>query len=134
MAATDGLFDALDIAEIAEATELPLDEVCDLHHTLGLRLGLQRLQQQIEALPSDSYWETLAKIALGDDLAGLQRVIALEVLAQGNGSAAEMLQAWERENRLELDSAQRLLAELADAPSADLAMLSVALRKLRNLA
>jgi glutamate dehydrogenase len=135
VAATEGLFDALDIAEIAEATDLPLQEVCDLHHQLGAQLGLQRLHQQIEALPGDSYWETLAKIALGDDLAGLQRVIALEVLNQGGGGdAPAMLQAWERDNRQELDSVRRLLAELADAKSADLAMLSVALRKLRNLA
>jgi glutamate dehydrogenase len=132
--ATEGLFDGLDIAEIAEATELPLQEVCDLHHQLGARLGLQRLHQQIEALPADGYWETLAKIALGDDLAGLQRIIALEVLNQGRGSAGEMLQAWENDNRHELDSARRLLVEVADAKSADLAMLSVALRKLRNLA
>jgi glutamate dehydrogenase len=134
VAATEGLFDALDIAEIAEATELALQEVCELHHQLGTRLGLQRLQRHIDALPADSYWETLAKIALGDDLAGMQRVIALEVLSQGSGSASEMLQAWETENQHELQSATRLLAELADAKSPDLAMLSVALRKLRNLA
>ncbi len=133
VAVTDGLFDALDIAEIAEATELALDEVCELHHSLGACLGLQRLRQQIEALPADSYWETLAKVALGDDLAGLQRTIALKVLNQGSGSATAMLQAWEHENRHELDSARRLLVELADAKFADLAMLSVALRKLRNL-
>jgi glutamate dehydrogenase len=134
VAASDGLFDALDIAEIAEATALDLGEVADLHYSLGQRLGLSRLQQQIEALPADSYWETLAKIALGDDLAGLQRVIALEVLGQGPGSAAAMLQRWEGENRQELDGARRLITETADAKSADLAMLSVALRKLRNLA
>jgi glutamate dehydrogenase len=134
VAATDGLFDALDIAEIAETRKLALDEVGDLHHQLGERLGLQRLHQQIEALHADSYWETLAKIALGDELAELQRSIALEVLSRRDGAALQMLQAWERENEQELHSARRLLAELADAKPADLAMLSVALRKLRNLA
>jgi len=134
VAATDGLFDALDIAEIAEATRLPLEQVCDLHRELGASLGLQRVQHQIEALAADGYWDTLAKIALGDELAELQRSIALEVLSRREGSALQMLQAWEGENRQELHSARRLLAELADAKSADLAMLSVALRKLRNLA
>ncbi len=134
VAATDGLFDALDIAEIAESHKLALDDIGDLHHQLGERLGLQRLHQQIEALQADSYWETLAKIALGDELAEVQRSIALEVLSRHEGSALQMLQAWEGENQQELHSARRLLAELADAKSADLAMLSVALRKLRNLA
>ena len=134
VAATDGLFDALDIAEIAESHQLALDEIGNLHQRLGERLGLQRLHQQIEALHVDSYWDTLAKIALGDELAEVQRSIALEVLSRREGSALQMLQAWEGENQQELQSAERLLAELADAKSADLAMLSVALRKLRNLA
>jgi glutamate dehydrogenase len=134
VAATDGLFDALDIAEIAEATQQPLEQVCELHRELGASLGLQRLHQQIDALAADGHWDLLAKIALGDELAELQRSIALEVLSRREGSALQMLQAWEGENQQELHSARRLLAELADAKSADLAMLSVALRKLRNLA
>ncbi len=85
-------------------------------------------------MPSDSYWQTLAKVALGDDLAGLQRSIAHDVLSHGHGSAAAMLAAWEQRNRDALERAQRLLAELADAKGVDLAMLSVALRELRNLA
>jgi len=134
VAATDGLFDALDVAEIAETTQLSAEQAGALHHELGTRLGLQRVQQQIEALGAESYWDTLAKVALGDELAELQRRIALEVLSRREGDVMQMLQAWESENRHELQSAHRLLAELAEAKPADLAMLSVALRKLRNLA
>ena len=134
MAATDGLFDALDVAEIAETTQLSTEQAGALHHELGTRLGLQRVQQQIEALAAEGYWDTLAKVALGDELAELQRRIALEVLARREGDVMQRLQAWEGENRHELQSARRLLAELAEAKPADLAMLSVALRKLRNLA
>ncbi len=133
VAATDGLFDALDLAEIAESARLPLQQVCDVHRELGTSLGLQRVQQQIEALPADGYWDTLAKIALGDELAELQRGLALEVMNRREGSAAQMLQAWEADNGEALRSGRRLLAELADAKSPDLAMLSVALRKLRHL-
>lgn len=134
VAATDGLFDALDVAEIAETTQLSTEQAGALHHELGTRLGLQRVQQQIEALAAEGYWDTLAKVALGDELAELQRRIALEVLSRREGDVMQMLQAWEGENRHELQSARRLLAELAEAKPADLAMLSVALRKLRNLA
>ncbi|MBN8508562.1 MAG: NAD-glutamate dehydrogenase [Burkholderiales bacterium] len=134
VAATEGLYDALDIAEIAEGTEQPLDDVTDLHRDIGTRLGLRQLRRRIDALPDDSHWDHLARIALGDDLAALQRAITLEVLAVGRGSVAEQLQAWEAENRGELDSVQRSLAELGEAKTVDLAMLSVAMRKLRNLA
>ena len=85
-------------------------------------------------MPSDSHWQGLAKAALGDDLAGLQRAITQNVLAGGAGSPAELLAAWEAKNAVPLERAQRLLAELGDAKVPDLSMLSVALRELRNLA
>jgi glutamate dehydrogenase len=132
-----GLFAALDIAEIADATQRPLAEVSEVHAGLGQRLGLARLRQQIDALSADSHWQTLARIALSDDLADLQRAIALDVVAhEANGAqgAAQKLAAWEQRSRDALERSQRLLAELGDAKAVDLAMVSVALRELRNLA
>jgi glutamate dehydrogenase len=129
----DALFAALDIAEIADATQHPLAEVGEVHTALAQRLGLARLRQQIAALPSDSYWQGQAKVALSDDLAGLQRAITHKVVSHGAGDAPTRLAAWEQHNRAPLESAQRLLAELGDAKAVDLAMVSVALRELRNL-
>jgi glutamate dehydrogenase len=130
----DGLFAALDIAEIADAAQRPIAEVSDVHAGLGQRLGLANLRRQIDTLAADSYWQTQAKLALGDDLAGLQRSIAHDVVSHGQGDAAQMLAAWEQRNQQALERAQRLLAELGDAKGVDLAMVSVALRELRNLA
>jgi glutamate dehydrogenase len=139
----DDLYAALDVAEIADAARCPLLEVSEVHAGVTQRLSLARLRRQIDALPSESYWQSLAKVALGDDLAGLQRAIAYEVIAgsefdssagAGSGSASGMLTAWEQRNRDALRRAQQLLSELGDAKGVDLAMLSVALRELRNLA
>ena len=127
------LYAALDIAAVAESTRRPLDEVADVHEGIGARLGLTRLRAQIDQLPADSYWQSLAKAALGDDLAQLQRAIAHEAIGQGGDGAAARLAAWESRNGTALERAKRLLAELGDKGS-DLAMLSVALRELRNLA
>ncbi len=134
VASADGLYAALDIAEVAEAAKRDVAEVGEVHVGVASRLGLARLRQQIDALPASSHWQSLAKAALGDDLAGLQRAITQEVLAAGTGGAGAMLAAWEATNAVALERAQRVLAELADAKGADLAMLSVALRELRNLA
>ncbi|KNZ31318.1 MAG: NAD-glutamate dehydrogenase, partial [Methylibium sp. NZG] len=130
----DGLFAALDIAEIADATQRPIAEVSDVHAGLSQRLGLANLRRQIDTLAADSYWQTQAKGALADDLAGLQRSIAHDVVSHGQGDAAQMLAAWEQRNQQPLERAQRMLAELGDAKGVDLAMVSVALRELRNLA
>ncbi|HET6828511.1 MAG TPA: NAD-glutamate dehydrogenase, partial [Ramlibacter sp.] len=44
--AADGLFNALDIADIAEASRRPLEETAEVHIGVGERLGLERLRQQ----------------------------------------------------------------------------------------
>lgn len=129
----EGLFNALDIAELAEAGKRPLALVAQVHAGVGDRLGLARMRQQIELLPADSFWHSLAKLALSDDLVDLQRSIAQEALGHEDGDAAQVLDRWEAGNRQALARAQRLLAELQDTPGSDLAMLSVALRELRNL-
>jgi glutamate dehydrogenase len=91
------------------------------------------MRQQIEQLSSDSYWHSLAKLALNDDVNDLQRSIAQEALGHGDGEAGAVLDRWEQGNRQTLERAQRLLVELQETPGSDLAMLSVALRELRNL-
>ncbi|HET8744731.1 MAG TPA: NAD-glutamate dehydrogenase [Ramlibacter sp.] len=126
-------FHALDIAEIAEASQKPLELTAQVHAGVGERLGLARMQQQIEALPAESFWHSLAKIALSDDVSDLQRSIAQQAAMHQDGSAGEVLDRWEHGNRQALERAQRLLQELKDTGTGDLAMLSVALRELRNL-
>ena len=126
-------FNALDIAEIADAGKKPLELTAQVHAGVGARLGLDRMHQQIDLLPAESYWHSLAKLALSDDVTDLQRSIAMEALGHGNGDAKGVLDRWEQGNRQALERAQRLLAELQDTPGSDLAMLSVALRELRNL-
>ena len=132
--AADRLFNALDIAEVAESAACALDATSDVHFGIGERLGLEKLRQQIELLPAETHWQTLAKVALSGDLADLQRSIALDAVSGHPGSAAEKLASWEGRHPAAFTRAKRLLAELADAAIPDLAMLSVALRELRNLA
>ncbi len=134
IACADGLVAALDVAEVAEAAQRPLPEVAEVFASIGARLGLARLRAQIDGLPGGSHWQGLAKGALRDDLAGLQRAITQDAVSGGEGSAAQRLAGWEERNAAVLERAGKLLAELADAKSADLAMLSVALRELRHLA
>jgi glutamate dehydrogenase len=131
--AAEGLFHALDIAEIAELAKRPVELTAQVHAGVGERLGLERMRQQIELLPADSFWHSLAKLALGDEVGDLQRSIAQEAIGHGDGEAAGVLDRWEAGNRQVLERARRLLTELQDTPGSDLAMLSVALRELRNL-
>jgi glutamate dehydrogenase len=134
VASADGLIDALDIAEVAEAVRRPLDEVAQVHVLVGQRLGLARLRGQIEALSAASYWNSRARSALGDDLSSLQRSLAQQVLGMSGAPLEGLVELWETANAAPLQRARRLLADLAEARQPDLAMLSVALRELRTLA
>jgi glutamate dehydrogenase len=133
VAMMEAMYAALDVAEIAEAAQRPLAEVAAVHAAIGAQLGLTRLRGHINALAADGHWQGLAKAAMGDDLAGLQRAITGDAVQQPGDGAAAKLAAWEARNGSALERARRLLAELGDK-GVDMAMLSVALRELRNLA
>jgi glutamate dehydrogenase len=124
---------ALDIMETAEAVAQPIERVADVHLAIGEHLGLNRVRQLIAALPSDGYWEGRAKAALGDDMASLQQALTAEALRL-SVDGGDPLARWSAHSGGALERVQRLLGELAEVRNADLAMLSVALRELRNLA
>jgi glutamate dehydrogenase len=135
IASLAALAGALDIVETAAAAGEDVVAVASVYFDLGARLGLDWLAQRVNALPAEGHWQTLAKLALRDDLADLQRVLAHEVLAAAGGSEpSSRIAAWEAANRTARERAARVVQEVRDNPAADLAMLSVALRELRNLA
>jgi glutamate dehydrogenase len=131
----DALYSTLDIVEVAGATKRPVELVAEIYFDLSTRLELPWLGEMIERLPADKHWQMLAKTAMHDDLSGLQRTIATEVLSGGGDLSARdaLLALWADRNRRAIERAQQLMGELRAAPAADGPMLSVALRELRNL-
>jgi len=134
VASLDLLYAALDIVELAARGGQPLEAVAAAYFGVSARLGLAWLRERIGALAGEGHWHALAKSALRDDLAGLQRALAADALAAAPGGDGDLVAAWAASRRVALDRAARILAELRAAPAPDLAMLSVALRELRNLA
>jgi glutamate dehydrogenase len=136
VAALDTLFAALDIVEVAEATQRAVPTVAGVYFALSSKLGFAWLRERIGQIPGDSHWQALAKGSMRDDLAGLARTLAANVVAAGAAAdePAALVARWEGANRDAMERAARLLGELRAAPAPDLAMLSVALRELRNLA
>jgi glutamate dehydrogenase len=132
----DTLYAALDIIEVAGAAKRPVETVAELYSELSTRLGLPWLREKIAALPGSAHWQALAKGAMQDDLSSLQRTITAEVLNADAaiGSPAKLISAWEDRNRRGVERAVQLFAELRASSAVDPAMLSVALRELRNLA
>ena len=80
VARLDALFSALDIVEVGSETGRGVDTVAGVYFGVGGRLDLGWLSQQIAALPADSHWQGLARVALRDDLSALARGLARSVL------------------------------------------------------
>jgi glutamate dehydrogenase len=136
VATLENLFSVLDIVEIAGLHGRPVESVAAVYFNLSSLLGLQWLRERIGQLPGDGHWATLARGTMRDDLSGVQRALTADVMARADGIEApqEMLAAWQGDNASAIERAGHLLAELRNAQTLDLSMLSVALRELRHLA
>ena len=129
------LYSTLDIVEVADTTKRPVELVARIYFDLSTRLGVPWLRDRIAALPADQHWKMLARAAMLDDLSGLQRTIASEVLTGGGDmdKASALIAAWRDRNARAIERQAQLLTELRGAPAVDAAMLSVALREMRSL-
>ncbi len=131
----DSLYLTLDIVEVAGAARRPVELVAEIYFELSTRLELPWLREMIARLPGDEHWQVLARTAMDDDVSGLQRSIAGEVLggAADISTRDELLAAWQERNQRATERARRLMDELRAVPATDASMLAVALRELRNL-
>ncbi|MEP7329285.1 MAG: NAD-glutamate dehydrogenase, partial [Betaproteobacteria bacterium] len=95
------LLAALDIAEVSGASKKPVEAVAAIYFELGNQLGLPWLRERVAALPGGAHWQILAKSAMQDDLAGLQRTVTQEVATGAGGATAteKMIAAWQDRNR-----------------------------------
>jgi glutamate dehydrogenase len=135
VASLDALFSGLNVIEVATAGGETVETVAAVYFALGYRLDLHWLRDQIARLPAETHWQTLAQGALRDDLYSEQRELTAEVLRRGteDRDAETLIDSWMEENRSSVERANVILADLKEAEGLDIAMLSVALREIRNL-
>ena len=87
VARLDGQVAGLDIVQLAGELAAPVETVAGVYFGVGGRLELGWLAQQIAALPADSHWQALARVAMRDDLSSLARKLARSVLLSSAGYA-----------------------------------------------
>ena len=128
VAGLDAMFNALDIVEVADRLKRDVADVARVHFGLAGELDFPWLRERIGILPTENHWQTLAKAALRDDLSGMLRALTADALRAGD------VATWKARNAVLHERLRQILAELRAVESPDLAMLSVAMRELRNLA
>ncbi|MCA1688484.1 MAG: NAD-glutamate dehydrogenase, partial [Actinobacteria bacterium] len=135
VASLDTMFSALDIVDVADATDQPVEEAAEVYFALGDRLRLYWLRNHVEALPRDNRWRALARAALRDDLYGQQAELTAEILhgTPEDLPATERIEAWVDANRGSVERTLQVLTDINASGAFGLATLSVALREIRNL-
>ena len=137
VATLGALYAALDIVEVATATQQSVADVAALHFLLGGRLHLHWLRDRVAALPRANRWEAMARAALRDDLFSLHAELTADVMRYDGGreeaGAAARLDAWIAANRAAVDRCLEILGEIRTGGTFDLTTLPVALREVRNL-
>jgi glutamate dehydrogenase len=135
VAQAEALVPALEVVELATARELDPVAAAEVYFTLGSRLELHWLRDQIIALPRETRWDAMARAALRDDVYAEQAALTAEVLrARADGrSPLECVDAWVSENEGPVERCLQVLADVRAAGPPELARLSVAVREVRNL-
>ena len=131
----DSMYSVLDIVEVSHELKREVPLAAAVYFSLAGKLGLRWLAGQVANLPYQSHWQAMARAAMRDDLANLQRQLASGVLKHSPEltDAAGLIQAWEKHHDKALTRMREVMADLKSARESDLAMLSVMLRELRVL-
>jgi glutamate dehydrogenase len=124
----------IDVVDVATATRLPIRQASRLYLDLGTVTGLDWIRQQIDALPVERHFQSLARGALYEEACALQRRLCERVLQRSaGGDSAAALARWRERRRDALQALARSQASMRAAP-VDFPTLSVALAAVRRLA
>ena len=131
----DAMYSVLDIVEISQEMKREVALAAAVYFALAGKLGLRWLVGQVARLPFETHWQAMARAAMRDDLANLQRQLAGGVLKLSPElvEPAALIAAWESHRAKALLRMREVMADLKSARESDLAMLSVMLRELRVL-
>ena len=140
VARLDAQASGLDIVEVAAERGCAIGDVASVYFGVGGRLRLGWVSQHIAALPADSRWQALARLAMRNELTAVARELSASVLKSttqaelpASTEAAAQIDAWQAQRSFRMERVQRLLADLSPLPALDMPMLSVLLRELRSL-
>ncbi|MBI1834944.1 MAG: NAD-glutamate dehydrogenase, partial [Burkholderiales bacterium] len=128
LVALDYIFPALDLVDLAQATNSDLEKTARTYFGVDAELSLMGWRDQINRLPTDTLWQTQARGSARDDVYSIASQVTKGML-----SRQENLAAWRAQHAPAIDKLNQLLNTIVTL-GADLAPVSVALRELRGLA
>jgi glutamate dehydrogenase len=137
MAACVTLFSSLDIVEAARKHNFPVTAMAQTYYSLGNRLELDFLREQLNSYAMENQWDELARSGFRDDLDNVQRKLSISVLSfkgRKKLTTEERIEAWLEENQVLIERWKNLLADIKSSANAGFITFSVVLRELYDFA
>jgi len=127
-------FVLLDAVDIAEENGRDVHECAELLYKVSARYGFTPMLTSITGLPRGDRWHMLARQALRDDLYQSLRALTARVLSvtSAQQDPEDKVRQWEERNSARLARTRTALVDIANAHEQDLAILSVAARKIKQ--
>ncbi|GAB3489230.1 NAD-glutamate dehydrogenase [Marinomonas epiphytica] len=135
LSALDYLFYGLDIIRVASNTEKEVLDVAQTYFALEMDLELHWLRHSVNELTADDMWQRRAKAGLGDEVDNSLRTLTQEVI-QANTEISDLeqrLTQWRELNSDNIKHYRATFTEIKAGNELTLAMVTVAIRELRNL-
>ncbi|MCP1727524.1 glutamate dehydrogenase [Natronospira proteinivora] len=135
--ATEYLYSGLDLVDVARQRNLDMLTVAKVYFDIGTHLHLDWIREEIEALPVEGHWQSVARGTLRENLFSYRRDLAAIVLDATDGEELppnERADAWCAENDERVSHAMRIIADMQNVGGLDFATVSVALQEIKKLA
>ncbi|MFQ3186407.1 MAG: glutamate dehydrogenase [Marinomonas primoryensis] len=129
------LFYGLDIIRVAANTETEVLDVAQTYFALEMDLELHWLRLKASELSADDMWQRRAKAGLGDEVDNSLRTLTQEVIQSSPDikKLDQRLTHWRESNSDSIKHYRTSFSEIKAESELTLAMVTVAIRELRNL-
>ncbi len=128
------LSSAMDIIEVAQLSGRDVPRVAAIYYSLGDKLELHWLRDQIGELPIRNHWQAIAAFSLRNELHSQQtELTALLLNTEKKARPRTMLGNWLNRNELVCERFLQLIADFKVSREIDFAMLSVAISKVKSM-
>ncbi|WP_406672753.1 NAD-glutamate dehydrogenase [Natronospira sp.] len=137
VAAADYLYSGLDLVEVARNRDLDMATAAKVYFDIGRHLHLDWIREEIEDLPAEGHWQSVARGTLRENLYGYRRDltgIVLDDTLQEDLPANERADAWCAENDERVMHAMSIIRDMQNVGGLDFATVSVALQEIKKLA
>ncbi|MCD6039859.1 MAG: NAD-specific glutamate dehydrogenase [Gammaproteobacteria bacterium] len=126
------LYTTLNIIEIATRHKFDLIKTAKVYFHVGAQFNLVWFRDQIAADSREGHWNTLARLALRDELDVLQKMLTVGVMHsnQKEANVNKLIEHWMQNHKRPIERWEQILQLLHGSTSTDYTMFFVALREL----